>query len=51
MAGYIQQEVIEEVRSRADIVEIISEYIPLRKSGRNLKLFVLFIMRRHHLLW
>ncbi|MDP8261179.1 MAG: CHC2 zinc finger domain-containing protein, partial [Candidatus Kappaea frigidicola] len=37
MAGYIPQEVIEEVRSRADIVEIISEYIPLKKSGGNFK--------------
>ena len=37
MAGYIPQDIIEEVRSRADIVEVISEYIPLKKSGRNFK--------------
>ena len=37
MAGYIPQDVIEEVRSKADIVEVISEYIPLKKSGRNFK--------------
>jgi DNA primase len=37
MAGYIPQDVIEEVRSRADIVEVISGYIPLKKSGRNFK--------------
>jgi len=28
---------IEEVRSKTDIVELISEYIPLKKSGRNFK--------------
>ena len=32
---YIPDEVIAEVRSRADIVEVISEYLPLKKAGRN----------------
>ena len=29
--------VIDEVKSRLDIVEVISSYIPLQKSGRNYK--------------
>jgi DNA primase len=32
---YIPDEVIAEVRSRADIVEVISEYLPLKKAGKN----------------
>jgi len=32
---YISDEVITEVRSRADIVEVISGYLPLKKAGRN----------------
>lgn len=35
MEEYIPDEVIAEVRSRADIVEVISEYLPLKKAGRN----------------
>ncbi len=33
--GYIPGEVVEEVRSRFDIVEVISSYIDLRKTGKN----------------
>jgi DNA primase len=32
---YIPDEVIATVRSKADIVEVISEYLPLKKAGRN----------------
>ncbi len=32
---YITDDVIAEVRNRADIVEVISEYLPLKKAGRN----------------
>jgi DNA primase len=32
---YISDEVIAEVRSRAGIIEVISEYLPLKKAGRN----------------
>lgn len=35
MEEYIPDEVITEVRSRADIVEVISGYLPLKKAGRN----------------
>jgi DNA primase len=35
MAGRIPEDKIDEVRSAADIVDVISAYIPLRKRGRN----------------
>lgn len=35
MTGYINDETIEKVRDAADIVDIISDYIPLKKSGGN----------------
>ncbi len=37
MSGLIKDEDIEEVRARTDIVEIISEYVSLKKAGRQLK--------------
>ncbi len=33
----IPQQFIEEVQSRTDIVELISSYIPLKRTGRNFK--------------
>lgn len=36
MAG-IPEQIIDQVRERTDIVEVISRYIPLRKAGRNYK--------------
>ncbi|NLF79573.1 MAG: DNA primase [Clostridia bacterium] len=35
MAARIPQEILDELMSRADIVEIIGEYVPLQKKGRN----------------
>lgn len=35
MAQRIPQEVIEEVRHRTNIVDIIGQYVPLKKSGKN----------------
>ena len=35
MTGYVPQEKIEEIRDRIDIVHLISEYVVLRKAGRN----------------
>ena len=29
--------VINDVKQRVDIVEVISDYVPLRKAGRNFK--------------
>jgi DNA primase len=32
---YIEPEQIEEVRERADLLEVISDYVPLKKKGQN----------------
>ncbi|TKJ45391.1 DNA primase, partial [Candidatus Aerophobetes bacterium Ae_b3a] len=37
MPSFISQELIERVSNHFDIVEIISQYIPLKKTGRNYK--------------
>jgi DNA primase len=37
MASYISDELINRISERADIVEIISHYLPLKKSGKNYK--------------
>ncbi|HBO83898.1 MAG TPA: DNA primase [Deltaproteobacteria bacterium] len=33
--AYIPQEKIDEIRERADIVEVISDYVSLKKTGKN----------------
>ncbi len=37
MANRIPDSIIEEVQNRSDIVEVISEYLPLKPSGKNFK--------------
>ncbi|OGX18934.1 MAG: DNA primase, partial [Omnitrophica WOR_2 bacterium RBG_13_44_8b] len=37
MAGRIAQNILEDILSRVDIAELISGYIPLKRSGRNFK--------------
>jgi DNA primase len=37
VADHIPQDVIEEIRRRNDIVEVIAEYLPLKGSGGNYK--------------
>jgi len=37
MGTTIRDIVLEEIRERADIVEVISDYVPLTKAGRNYK--------------
>jgi len=37
MSTYISDGIIERINERTDIVEIISEYIPLKKAGKNYK--------------
>ncbi|MCX5706295.1 MAG: DNA primase [Candidatus Omnitrophica bacterium] len=37
MAGLIPEDILEDILSRVDIVEVISGYIPLKRAGRNLK--------------
>ncbi|MGB8657022.1 MAG: DNA primase [Candidatus Zixiibacteriota bacterium] len=35
MAGYLQPELIDQIRDANDIVDLISEYLPLKKKGKN----------------
>jgi DNA primase len=35
--SFIAEDLIEEIRERSDIVDIISQYVSLKKSGRNFK--------------
>ena len=37
MSGLIPENILEEILSRVDIVEVISAYIPLKRAGRNFK--------------
>jgi DNA primase len=37
MKGLIPDNILEDILSRADIVELVSGYIPLKRSGRNFK--------------
>lgn len=37
MPGLIPENLLEDILSRLDIVEVISAYIPLKKAGRNFK--------------
>lgn len=47
---YYSDEVIDEVISRNDIVNVISGYVSLRKKEGHLKPVAHFIMKRHRLL-
>lgn len=37
MASFIPNDVLEDIRNQCDIVEIISQYIPLKRAGGNFK--------------
>ena len=37
MAGYIPQNLLDDVLNRVDIAELISGYFPLKRAGRNFK--------------
>jgi len=43
---YFSDDIIEEVRSRNDIVDVIGQYVHLRKKGAPILDCVLFIMRK-----
>ncbi len=35
MTGFVSNSIVEQIRSTSDIVEIIEEHVPLKKSGKN----------------
>lgn len=35
--AFVKQEILDEIREKADLVEIIGAYIPLKKAGRNFR--------------
>ena len=35
MRGFVSNDIIEQIRSSSDIIEIIQEHVPLKKSGKN----------------
>ena len=37
MAGFVPQDILDEILNRTDIVELISGYFPLKRAGRNFK--------------
>jgi DNA primase len=37
MAGFIDENILNDILSRVNIVEVIAEYIPLKRAGRNFK--------------
>ena len=37
LKSFIPEHILEEVRSRADIVEVVSDYVPLKAAGNNFK--------------
>ncbi len=37
MTRYLNEEMIEEIKTQNNIIDIISKYVPLKKSGRNYK--------------
>lgn len=37
MAGFIPQELLDDILNKIDIIELISSYIPLKRAGRNFK--------------
>ncbi|MBI3991221.1 MAG: DNA primase [Candidatus Omnitrophica bacterium] len=37
MRGYFPEDFIREVQEKADLVEVVSSYVPLKRNGRNFK--------------
>ena len=49
MAGHIPSNLIDEVRSAVNIVDIISQYVSLTKKRQGLRWIVPFSSRKKHL--
>jgi len=49
MVHSIHPRTIQEVKEKADIVDVISEHIVLRRKAKNLLEYVLFMMILSHL--
>ena len=45
MGNRIPEEVVEQIRTSSDIVEVIGEYVQLRKQGVTISAFVHFMVR------
>ena len=44
----ISEQSIEQIRNRADIIDIISSYVELKKRGRNFLDYAPSIMKKRH---
>ena len=44
MGSSIHPKTVQEVKEKADIVDVISEHVVLKKRGRNMLVFVLSMM-------
>ena len=48
----IPQETIDRINDNADIVDIVSKSVDLKKRGRNFLVFALFMQKKHpHSAW
>lgn len=46
---FYSEDIIEQVRTENDIVDVIGDYVKLQKKGSSYLDFVLFTMKSHHL--
>ena len=44
----ISPQTIEQITNRIDIIDVVGEFVKLKKRGANYLVFVLFITKKHH---